>query len=403
VRYASISDRLLPLGSNKWAVHIEGRRRAAAGDDLILLSIGEPDLPPPARVVDTAVDSIRAGRLKYSSGQGEPAARRAVADWTTRRSGQPVDPDQVVYVSGTQFAVSSVMLTLVEHGDDVLVPDPHYATYDGVVLATGARFVPVPTSPDDRFHLRADALAAAVTPASKVVLLTSPSNPTGAVLSAAELDAIGEVCIEHDLWIVCDEVYGSMTYGCEFVSPFDRPQLRDRSVSVASISKSHALPGFRSGWAVCPPEMARRLTKVVETISFGSQPFLGDALAVALNEEHPEVAVLRDTFLERARAVVAALDGAVGVRTHLPEGGMFMLLDVRDTGLSGIDFAWKLLDDEGVVVMPGESFGERGAGHVRVALTVDVPTLTEACTRIARLAASLSSPRSASRSASPST
>ena len=351
-----------------------------------MLSIGEPDLPPPTAVLDAAIDSLRAGRTRYADGQGERVVRRAVAEMMTKRSGLPVSERDVVFMSGTQHAVHATLSTLVEEGDDVLVPDPFYATYDGVVAATGARFVHVPTSPDDDFHLTAAALEAAVTPNSRVLLLNSPSNPTGAVLSAAELDAIGEVCIRHDLWIVCDEVYATMTYGVDFSSPFDRPQLRERSVSVASISKSHALPGFRCGWAVCPPELTPRLTLVVETMLFGSQPFLADATAVALEQDHEEVETMRATFLARAQAVVAAIAGARGVRTHLPEGGMFMFLDIRPTGLTGEQFAWRLLEDRGVVVMPGESFGPGGAGHVRVALTVPADVITEACGRIVSMA-----------------
>lgn len=386
MRFASLSDRLQGLGSDKWAVHVTGRRRAQQGADLIFLSIGEPDLPPPAAVVDRAVESIRKGRLRYSPGQGEPAALRAIAASLSARSGLEVDPAQVVYTAGTQHGLFVSLTTLAEAGDEVLVPDPYYATYEGVVAATGATFVPVPTDPDDAFHLRPEVLEAAVSPRSRVLLLNTPSNPTGAVLTEAEIDAIGEVCRRHDLWIVCDEVYGALTFDRPFVSPFDRSELRERTVAVASISKSHALPGFRSGWVAGPPEVARRITSVSEAMLFGSQPFLGDAVAVALGQEHPEVALLRSTFHQRAQALVRALDGSDAVSARLPEGGMFVMADVRPTGLSGEQFAWRLLDDEGVVVMPGESFGSRGAGHVRLALTVEAEVMAEACSRIRRLA-----------------
>lgn len=389
MRYAGISDRLAGLGSDKWAVHHEGRRRAEAGEALIFLSIGEPDLPPPAAVVDAAVDAMRAGRTKYSVGQGEPGVLRAIAAHYTRRSGIETSPDQIVYTAGTQHALYEVITTLVEHGDEVLIADPYYATYEGVVASTGARFVPIPTRPEDRFHLTAAALEAAITERSRVLLLNSPGNPTGAVLSEAEIDAIGEVCERHDLWMVCDEVYATMTYDVPFASPFDRPQLRHRSVSLSSISKSHALPGFRAGWAACPPELAQRLTLVGETMMFGSQPFLSDATAVALNTQHPEVAFQAATFRARAEAMVATFHGSAGASVRMPEGGMFVLADVRPTGLSGEAFARRLLDEFGVVVMPGESFGARGAGHIRIALTVDVDVMTEAARRIVALADSL--------------
>lgn len=389
MRYASISERLDGLGATKWAVHFAGTQRAAAGDDVILLSIGEPDLAPPAAVVERAVTSLRSGRTRYTSGRGERAALAAVAGHLQRRSGLEVSTDQVACCSGTQHALYTAITCVAEAGDEVIVPDPHYATYQGVVAASGATFVPVRTRPEDGFHLDPDALAAAITPRTRALLVNTPGNPTGAVLSAAEIDAIGAVCAEHDLWIVSDEVYAELTFDRPFASPFDRPQLRDRAVSVASISKSHALPGFRSGWAAGPEEFIRRFTLVAETMLFGIQPFLCDALVVALDEHHPEVDELRRTFHERAEVMVAAFEGSDAVTARMPEGGMFVMADIRATGLTGEQFAWRLLDEQGVVVMPGESFGAGGAGHVRLALTVGGEVMAEACGRIRCLAEQL--------------
>lgn len=396
MKYASISDRLDGLGAAKWAVHIAGRGRAVRGEDLIFLSIGEPDLPPPPAVVERAITSLHEGRTKYTSGKGEQATLDAIAGHLTRRSGGvTVTRDNIACTSGTQHALYAAINTLVEFGDEVLVPDPYYATYEAVVAASGATFVAVPTLPEQNFHLTPEALEAAITPNSRVLLLNTPSNPTGAVLSEAEIDAIGEVCERHDLWIVCDEVYADLTFDVPFSSPFDRPQLRERSVSVASISKSHALPGFRSGWAAGPAEFIRRLTLVSETMLFGIQPFLCDAVVVALNETHPEVARQRDVFRERAQAMVATLAGSDAVSVHMPEGGMFVMADIRPTGLTGEEFAWRLLDECGVVVMPGESFGSRGGGHLRLALTVEVDVMIEACRRIRELAEQLAAERAA--------
>ena len=386
MRYAAISDRLDGLGGAKWAVHLEGIRRRSAGQHVTFLSIGEPDLPPPSSVIDQAVRSLTNGRTRYADGQGEPAARRAIATHLTRRSGLDVSPEQIVCVAGTQNGLSVAMLTVAEHGDEVLVPDPYYATYEGVVAATGATFVPVPTRPEDSFHVTAEAIEARVTPRSRVLLLNTPSNPTGAVLSSDEVDAIGEVCLRHDLWIICDEVYADLTFGTPFASPFDRPQLRDRTLATSSISKSHALPGLRTGWIACSPEATHRVTSVSESMLFGSQPFLADALAVALSEQHPEVLRQRDTFRQRAEALVSAFSGSTSATARMPEGGMFVMVDVRKTGLSGEAFARRLLEEENVVTMPGESFGAGGSGHLRVALTVGVEEITEASQRIVRLA-----------------
>ncbi len=377
-----MSDRLSGLGAAKWAVHVEGLARTAAGEKVTFLSIGEPDLPPPASVLDQAVASMRGGRLKYAAGQGEQVALDAIATHLSRRSGQEVSPDQIVYTAGTQNGLCTVLMTLVQTGDEVLVPDPYYATYEGLVAASGATFVPVPTLPEDGFHVTAKQIEAAITPRSRVLLLNTPSNPTGAVLSQNEIDEIGEVCERHDLWIVVDEVYADLTYGAPFCSPFDRPHLRHRTLAVSSISKSHALPGFRAGWIASPLDVTQRLVLVAEAMLFGSQPFIEDALAVALSQRHPEVENLSAAFKDRAQQLVGAFEGSTAAKARMPEGGMFIMVDIRETGMSGEDFAWVLLNDHDIVVMPGESFGTGGAGHIRLALTNDVKILREAGARI---------------------
>jgi len=386
MRYAKITDRLQGLGSDKWAVHIEGKRRQAAGHRLIMLSIGEPDFAPPPSLVGMIDERIRAGRTRYSNGRGEPGVLNAIAAHYTRRSGHKVEPDQVTFLPGTQTALFAAMMTVAEEGCDILMPDPYYATYEGVIAASGAKFVPIRTLPEDGFHLTAKELRAHVTPKSRVLLLNTPNNPTGAVLSAAEISAIGEVCREHDLWIICDEVYADLTFGVPFASPFDDPALCERTVVVSSLSKSHAMPGFRCGWALGSQEFSDRLLPLAETMLFGSQPFLEDATAHALTHHFPEVDEMREAYRRRARAFVSGLSNAPGIVARMPEGGMFIMVDVRRTGLSGEAFATRLLDEENVVTMPGESFGEGGAGHVRVALTVGEDDLAEAATRIASMA-----------------
>jgi len=389
MRFAPISDRLAGLGAAKWAVHNEGLHRSSLGQQVIMLSIGEPDLPPPAKVIDQAISSMRAGRTKYAAGQGEPEALKAIARHLSKRSGNVVTPEEVLYTAGTQNGLCTALYTLVQSGDEVLVPDPYYATYEGLVAASGATFVPVPTSPENSFHVTAEAIEQAITPRSRVLLLNTPSNPTGAVLSEQEIDAIGDVCERHDLWIICDEVYADMTYDAPFCSPFDRKQLRHRTLAVSSISKSHALPGFRAGWVACPAEVTPRLVLVAEAMLFGSQPFIEDALVVALTEQHDEVQRMRVAYRERAQVLVEAINGSTAVSARMPEGGMFVMVDVRATKLSGEEFAWKLLDDHNIGVMPGESFGLGGAGHIRIALTVEAQVLRQACETIRTMAESL--------------
>ena len=387
MKFAKVTERLDGLGSEKWAVHIEGKRRANAGDALIFLSIGEPDAAPPAAILDEATRQMHAGRIRYAEGRGEANVRRSLSRLYTRQTGRTINDDQFIYLPGTQTALYAAMMTVIDAGDEVLMADPYYATYEGVIAAAGGIARPILVDPDHGFHLKAADVEKAITPKTRVLLMNTPSNPTGAVFPRSEIEKIGKVCEKHDLWIISDEVYATLTYGnTVFSSPFDVPELEKRTIVVSSISKSHAMPGFRCGWIAASAEFCDRCIPVTETMLFGSQPFLEDAMAFALDNHFPELDAMKASYEMRARALVKALAHSKKVSARMPEGGMFVMVDVRRTGLSGEDFAWKLLQEENVVTMPGESFGAGGAGHLRVALTVGVDDITEACKRIVALA-----------------
>lgn len=390
MHYASITKRLAELGSGKWSVHLEARRRAAAGEDIIELTIGEPDITPDPRLFDECDRAMRAGRTRYSDGRGEPALLDALSAKYSRRTGRSIGRGNVMCFPGTQTALFAVMLALVEAGDAVVVGDPLYATYEGVIRSTGAEMVTVPLRARHGFRMQAEALEARITPQCRVLLLNTPHNPTGAVLSADDIAALGAVCRRHDLWIVTDEVYEELIFdGTEFTSPFDHADLAERTVVVSSISKSHAAPGFRSGWAVGPEAFCARLLPVAETMLFGNQPFIADMTALALTGSFETAHLMREAYRRRAALLVEALANAPGIGPLRPQAGMFMLLDVRQSGLGGLDFAHRLLAQEGVAVMPGASFGKETTGFVRLSLTVPDEKLAEAAGRIVRFAAEL--------------
>jgi arginine:pyruvate transaminase len=391
MKLASIATRLATLGSDKWAVHIEGKRRRAAGEELIFLSIGEPDLPPPQSLIDHTRQHIRIGRLGYSPGTGDLALTQSLSRFYTKQTGRRVGSDQFLFVPGTQTGLSLAFLSILETGDEVLMFDPYYATYEAVITAPGGIPVGVKLDPDRNFHPDLSQLEAAITPRTKAILLNSPSNPTGAVFTATEICGIGDIAKKHDLWIVSDEVYATMTHGeHHFASPFFHQDLEERTIVVSSISKSHAVPGFRCGWMAGSKDFVAKALPVTETMLFGSQPFLEDALSFALDNDFAETEAMRDAYWSRGKALVEGLKASNRVKARMPEGGMFVMVDVRPTGLSGEDFARKLLTEQDVVTMPGESFGEGGAGHLRVALTVDEATMEEAARRIVSLTTSLS-------------
>ena len=390
MKYASVTDRLAGLGGAKWALHARARAMKAAGEDIIEFTIGEPDVPTPTAFIEIAQRSMASGRTGYSNGRGEPGLVAALAARYSARRGRPIGPDQIMCLPGTQTVLYAILRTLVETGDEVLIGDPMYATYEGLIAQTGATAVPVTLHPEKGFRMQVADVEARITPRSRVLFLNTPHNPTGAVLRPEDIRALGDLARKHDLWILSDEVYEDMIFpGVSFASPLDFPDLAERTVIACSISKSHAAPGFRSGWCVGPAEFCARLLPLSETMLFGSQPFIADMTEFAVSEPSPVAAGMAERFSRRADIIAKALDGVGGLRVHRPEAGMFILIDVRATGLTGETFAGTLLDQQKVAVMPGESFGAGLSGWLRLSLTQPDERIIEATKRIAAHAAAI--------------
>lgn len=382
MRYASVTDRLAGLGSAKWDVHLRALALREAGRDIIALTIGNPDVPTPPELIGTAAAAMARGRTQYSNGRGEENLVAALARRYSASSGRPVTAANVLCFPGTQTALYAVIMGLAEAGCEVLAGDPMYATYEGIVAASGAALVPVPLRPEAGFRIRAEDIATRITPRSRVILLNSPHNPTGAVLRGEDIAAIGALARAHDLWLVVDEVYEELVFdGTAFTSALSFADLADRVVVVSSISKSHAAPGFRSGWCIGPAGFTDRVQDLSETMLFGNQPFIADMTAAAVAAPSAVAAGMRARFARRADYLAGRLKGSV-LGVHRPEAGMFAMIDVTATGLDGLGYARDLLDRQGVAVMPGASFGATLEGWVRVALTVDDATLARACDRI---------------------
>lgn len=370
MRYAPITDRLAGLGGDKWRVHYRARQLRAEGRAVIELTIGEPDVPTPDTLIEVAAASMRAGRTAYSNGRGEAGLLAALSARYTARRGTAIGPERFMCFPGTQTTLFAVLSAMAAAGDEVLVGDPMYATYEGLIRATGASVVPVPLRPEHGFRMQAADVAPRITPRSRVLFLNSPHNPTGAVLGLDDLRALADLAAAHDLWLLCDEVYEDLCFpGVTFASPLSLVDHAERVVTAASISKSHAAPGFRSGWCAGPAEFCDRLLPLSETMLFGNQPFIADMTASAVSAPSPIAAEMMTRFARRAALLAARLDGQAGLAVHQPMAGMFALIDVRATGMGGEEFALSLLEARGVAVMPGESFGVELAGWLRVSLT----------------------------------
>lgn len=393
MRYASLTERIRGAGADAWAVHELAMQRVERGDDVIVLSIGESDIDTPSAIVDEAVRALRDGRTRYMQQAGSDGLREAIARHIGSLSQIEIAPERVVFYPGAQAALYAVCQCILGPGDEVIVPEPSYVTYEAVIGSTGATIVNVPLPPEREFHLDPSDIERALTPRTRALLLTSPHNPTGAVMTRDELEAVGEICRAHDLWLVSDEVYAELTYGVEHVGVLSLDGLADRVVSVSSLSKSHSMTGWRAGWAIGSVELAEHLTYLSMCMLYGSPGFVQDAAQLALSTTLDEVGELYELYRQRAAAVIDELSKHGPLRPRMPEGGMFLMLDIRATGLDGDAFARRLLEQEDVSVLPGEGFGPSAAGHVRICVTTSEERMREAARRIARCADRLVSAR----------
>ncbi len=382
MKTTSVTERLAGLGGAKWGVHLKARDLIKAGADIVEMTIGEPDVPVPDALVEATVASLRAQRTGYSNGRGEAGLLDALAARYSASRGRAFEPGNFLCFPGTQTALFAAMAGVAEAGDEVLVGDPMYATYEGVIRASGAEMVPVPLRPEKGFRMQAADIAARITPRSRAILLTTPHNPTGAILTAADIAEIGQLAIARDLWIISDEVYEELIFdGARFVSPLADPELADRVIGVSSISKSHAAPGFRSGWCVGPAAFCEALLPYSETMLFGNQPFIADMTEKAIRDGSEVAPGMAARFSGRAALLADRLEAETDLTVHRPEAGMFALINVSATGLDGEAYAWDLLQ-AGVAVMPGSAFGDSLKDWVRVALTINDTDFGTAVSRI---------------------
>jgi arginine:pyruvate transaminase len=390
MHFSSRVEKFSGPGRGAWSIQQEAVLMRDAGHDVISLTIGDPDQPTPAPVVEATIAALRRGRTGYAPTLGYPQLRAAIAARFAARTGQPCAAENVTVTPGAQGGLYCALQSLAGPGDEVIVPEPVYATYEGVVAASGAEMVMVPLPAERGFHPDLDSMAGAVTPRTRVLWINSPHNPTGAVLTADEVAGIAEICRRHDLWLVSDEVYEDLAFARPHLSPWSLPDMAERTVVVSSLSKSHAMPGFRLGWVIGPPALGRHLFSLLLSMTYGNPPFIQEGgLAAFAGGELPEVAALREDYHRRAALMSSILAAAPRCRAIPPEGGMFVLLDIRGTGSTAQEFARGLLESEDVAVLPCDAFGPSAAGHLRISLTEPDARLAEAGRRIVRFAQTL--------------
>lgn len=389
MKYSNLVERLQGHRTTAWEIHHVAQQAADRGEDVIILSVGDPDFATPEVIVESAVKALRSGDTHYSEVIGRHPLRAAIAAEHTRQTGRATTPENVIAVAGAQNGIFATAQCLCEAGDEVIVPEPMYLTYEASIRASGATLVPVAVDASRGFHLDCDALAAAITPRTRALFFATPCNPTGVVMPRADLERIAALAIKHDLWVVADEVYADLTFDREHVSMASIDGMAERTVTIGSLSKSHAMPGWRAGWAIGPAPLIAHLGRLALCMLYGLPGFIQEAALTAIENKAPIVADMHALYKRRRDLVFAHLNRVAGLRCLLPEAGMFMMVDITGTGLSPYDFTWQLFRAQGVSLLDASAFGETAKGYVRLGFVVDETRLAQACDRIAAFVSGL--------------
>lgn len=379
----SLYDRLSPIVKS---IPSSGIRRffdlANQMEDVISLGVGEPDFVTPWHVREASVDALERGFTSYTSNKGLPELREAIADYL-REFDLNYDPeDEIVVTVGGSEAIDIALRTLINPGEEVLIPEPAYVSYRPCTILAGGSPVGVPTFAEDDFRLTPEHLRARITPQSKALILCFPNNPTGAVMSEQDLRAIAELVIEHDLFVISDEIYAELTYEGQHVSIASLPGMRERTIVINGMSKAFAMTGWRIGYAAAPAELLSLMLKIHQ-YAILCAPVMGQMAALeALRHGRAEKEKMVEKYDQRRHMIVQGFRD-MGLACHEPKGAFYAFPDIRSTGLTSEEFAEGLLQHSRVAVVPGNVFGEGGEGFIRCSYATSVEQIQKALERIA--------------------
>lgn len=351
-------------------------------DDVIALGRGDPDLPTPPHIVAAANRAMRDGLTGETPVKGMPQLRAAIAAHMRETNGLPIDADNVMVTTGGQEGLFLAVQALIDPGDEILVPDPRYSSYDDAIRRAGGRMVMVPTNREDAFNLEAEAVEAAITPATKALLIVTPSNPTAGIVSEARQRAIAEVCIRHNLIVIVDEIYGKIVYEpWKHFSIGSLPGMAERTITLDAFSKAYAMTGWRCGYAAAPADVIDAMARIKQVTTGPVATVSQWAGLAAMTGPQDCVSEYLAIYTQRRRVLLDGLD-RVGFAYGEPRGGLFVWADSSSTGIHAAELSYLLLQEGRVLIFPGTAFGEKWREYVRITMLEPISTLREAVGRM---------------------
>ncbi len=385
-----LAERLARLGTETaFDVLVKARALEATGKKIIHLEIGEPDFSTPLNVVAAATEALSEGYTHYCASAGLQELREAVAAAISRTRGISISGDWVVITPGAKPIMFYLILALVEEGDEVIYPNPGFPIYESMINFVGGRPVPLPLLEKYEFRFDIDDLLARVTPKTKLIIINSPQNPTGGLLTKGDLQAIARVAIERDITVLSDEIYSRIIYEGTHQSIASLPGMLERTVILDGFSKTYAMTGWRLGFGIMPPVLQGHISKLVTNSVSCTAPFIQRAGLEALAKSEVEVENMVAEFRRRRDFVVQKLNEIPGISCLNPSGAFYVFPNVQSFGRKSSDLADYLLSTAGVAVLSGTSFGEFGEGYLRISYANSIENLGEAMRRIGEATAGL--------------
>ena len=381
-----LARRITETSKKSFGMYARAAGLGPAGEDLIHLELGKPVHDTPRHIKDAAIAALLAGKVHYGDLQGEAPLRTALAEKLRSFNGIDVGADEVLVTNGLTQASFAAFMALVDEGDEVILLEPYYPQHVGKIELAGGKVVTVPLDAADNFSIRADWIVDAITPRTKMIVLVNPCNPTGRVYSRAELEALAEVAVAHDLFVISDEVYEFITFdGNRHISIAALPGMRERTVSMYAFTKAYAMDGWRIGYLAADASLIPALMKITANEVTHVNTFIQYGALAAVNHGGASVAAMTGDDRVARDIVVRALNQMPGVHCPVPEGTIYAFPDIRGTGRSAQELADALLDEARVVVEAGSFYGATGEGHLRICFgSQPHDRVEEAMTRLSR-------------------
>jgi aspartate/methionine/tyrosine aminotransferase len=378
-----LASRMARLGTET-AFEVLNKARALErqGKDIVHLEIGEPDFDTPLNVVEAAIDALHKGWTHYGPSAGLPELRQAIAEYVSRTRGVSVAPDEVVVVPGGKPIIFFSVLSLVDAGDEVIYPNPGFPIYESMINYVGGRAVPIQLREERDFGLDVDEFASLLNDRTRLIILNSPQNPTGGVLSKQSIYDIADAIGDRNVMILSDEIYSRLIFEGEHFSIMSIPGFKERTILLDGFSKTYAMTGWRMGYGVMRPDLAAQMTRLMTNSNSCTASFTQIAGVEALRGDQSSVDHMRDEFKRRRDAFVAGLNQVKGFSCRMPKGAFYAFPNIKRTGWKAKPLASALLEDAGVALIGGPDFGVLGEGYVRVSYANSTENILRALDRI---------------------